>query len=54
MTVSGAVSAILENLIVPNAFSHLTEHEQLLYKDSNHWRDERLYYKNVDDVFREK
>ena len=53
ITVSGAVSTILQDFVIARAFSNLTEHEQLLYKDSNRWRDERLYFKNVDDVFRE-
>ena len=50
---SEAVQMLLENNIIPNAFIDIDDYARSMFFDRNRFRDEKLYFRQVDEVFRE-
>lgn len=47
-----AVHKLLDNNIIPYAFVDITDYDKSMFYDRNRFRDEKLYFQEVDEVFR--
>ena len=50
---SEAITMMLDNHIIPNAFSDIVDYDRSMFFDRNRFRDEKLYFKEVDQAFRD-
>ncbi len=47
-----AVNKLLDSNIIPYAFVDITDYDKSMFYDRNRFRDEKLYFQEVDEVFR--